>query len=535
MKIQLLDCTLRDGGYHNSWDFSSELIENYLNAMEAISTDFVEIGFRTLSTTDYKGGCAYSTDSYIHSLQVPPSLKLAVMINAGELVRHPEGVISALKKLFSPAADSPVSLVRIACHMPEIEPVMPGISWLKDAGYMAAINFMQIADRTEEEVNSIAKLVSNYPLDVLYFADSMGSLNPDQTVGIIQTLRTHWKGEIGIHTHDNRCQGLANSMRAVRAGVTWVDGTVTGMGRGPGNAKTEYLAIELEQYRQVPCNLTKLFAVINKYFKPMQNQYGWGTNPFYYLAGKYGIHPTYVQEMLGDARYAEEDILAVIDHLKHPGGKKFSPTTLEAARYFYNSEPKGTWVPANIIAGKDVLILGAGPGVIVHQRAIEGFIKSREPFVIALNTQAGVAPDLIDVRAACHPLRLLADCDEYACLPQPLVTPASQLPESILRSLDKKELLDFGLQVQAETFVFREHFCILPNSLVVAYALSIATSGRAKRILFAGFDGYGSDDPRTIEMNHLLAGYREAEHALELLAITPTKYNIPTTSVYAMW
>ena len=128
MKIHLLDCTLRDGGYHNSWDFSLNLIENYLNAMEAISVDFIEIGFRTLEIGEYKGACAYSTDSYIDSLRVPPTLRLAVMINAGELVRHPDGVVSALAQLFSPAADSPVSLVRLACHLGEVEPIMPGVS-----------------------------------------------------------------------------------------------------------------------------------------------------------------------------------------------------------------------------------------------------------------------------------------------------------------------------------------------------------------------------------------------------------------------
>lgn len=534
MKINLLDCTLRDGGYYNTWDFPQELIENYLKAMEAISADYVEIGFRTLDTNDYKGGCGYSTDSYIRSLNIPPGVKLAVMVNAGEFMKHPGGVTSALEKLFAPAADSPVSLVRIACHMPEIEPIMPGVSWLKEKGYLATINFMQIADRSEDEIDKIAKLVSNYPLDVLYFADSMGGLNPDQTAGIIQTLRNHWKGEIGIHTHDNMCRGITNSLRAIEEGVTWVDGTVTGMGRGPGNAKTEYLAIEMEQYRQVPSNPLKLLAVINKYFKPMQDKYRWGSNPFYYLAGKYGIHPTYIQEMLGDTRYNEEDILAVIDHLKTGGGKKYRLDTMEAARHFYNGEPMGTWVPANMIAGKDVLVLGTGPGVVSHQRAIEGLVKSRKPFVIALNTQRSIASDLIDIRVACHPMRLMADCHEHANLPQPLATPVSQLSESVLKALGNKQLLDFGLQVQAETFAFYENHCILPTVLVIAYALAIATSGKAKRILLAGFDGYGSDDPRTIEMDDLFMGYKKAEEALDILAITPTKYKIPTTSVYAM-
>src|SRR4030042_752864 len=477
MKINLMDCTLRDGGYYNAWDFSPEVIEHYLKAMDAISVDYVEICFRTLSGKGYKGGCGYSTDSYIRSLNIPSGLRVAVMVNAGELVKHPEGVISALQKLFAPAADSPVFLVRIACHMHEIELVMPGVCWLKEKGYLTTVNFMQIADRSQEEISGIAKLAGSYPLDVLYFADSMGSLSPDQTAGIIKILRTHWKGEIGIHTHDNMCQGLA---------------------------------------------------------KPMRGKYGWGPNPFYYLAGKYGIHPTYVQEMLGDSRYNEEDILAVIDHLRKVGGKKYKPATMEVARHFYSGKPKGTWVPANVMAGKEVLVLGTGPGVVTHQWAIEEFIKSRRPFVIALNTQTSVAPELIDIRAACHPVRLLADRCEHANLPQPLVIPASQLSDSVLNSLGNKQLFDFGLEVQADTFAFNENHCILPFSLVVAYALAIATSGRSTRILLSGFEGYGAEDPRNAEIDNLFTGYKKAEGALELLAITPTRYKIASTSVYAM-
>jgi 4-hydroxy 2-oxovalerate aldolase len=532
--VKLVDCTLRDGGYYNSWDFPSSLINDYLKAMEAIFADYVEIGFRTLKTIGYKGGCGFSTDNYIRTLDVPPGVKIAVMINAGELVEYPGGVLTALKKLFITAKESPVSLVRIACHSPEIEPVMPGISWLKENGYLTTINFMQIADRTAEEIRNVAKLISNYPLDVLYFADSLGSLNPDQTAEIIKLLRTYWRGDIGIHTHDNMGQGLFNSIRAIEEGVTWVDGTVLGMGRGPGNTKTEYLTIELEKYRQVSSNPIKLFTIINKYFNPMREKYQWGSNPFYYLAGKYGIHPTYIQEMLFDTRYDEEDIVAVIEYLKDVGGKKFSLSTLETARNFYNVDPKGTWVPADQIEGREVLILGSGPGVKKHSRAIEVLIKKRRPFVIALNTQKGIDPELIDIRAACHPVRLLADCHEHVKMPQPLVTPASQLPEYILKTLVDKELLDFGISVQHETFAFNSNHCILPSSMVFAYALAIATSGKATRVLLAGFDGYGADDPRTAEMDNLIKIYTNTKGSFNILAITPTKYKMQATSVYAL-
>lgn len=327
---------------------------------------------------------------------------------------------------------------------------------------------------------------------------------------------------------------LSNTLRAMDEGVIWVDSTVTGMGRGPGNARTEELAIEIAERRGKPVNIVPLMALLRQHFKPMQAQYGWGTNPYYYLAGKYGIHPTYIQEMLSDSRYDEEDVLAVIEHLRVEGGKKFSLNTLDAARHFYRGEPKGQWSPRERFAGRDVLLLGAGPGVARHRDALERYIRDQKPLVLALNTQNAIDAGLIDLRVACHPVRLLADCEAHTRLPQPLITPFSMLPKDVQASLVGKEVFDFGLNVQANTFEFAASHCTAPTSLVVAYALATATSGQASRVLLAGFDGYGADDPRSQEMHALFQCYQQAEQARPLTAITPTRYGIHTESVYAL-
>lgn len=151
-----------------------------------------------------------------------------------------------------------------------------------------------------------------------------------------------------------------------------------------------------------------------------------------------------------------------------------------------------------------------------------------------MNTQKGLDDELIDIRAACHPIRLLADCDEHARLPQPLATPVSMLPEDVKAALAGKQLLDFGLSVQADAFAFHKCFAQLPTSLVIAYALAIATSGQGKTIYLAGFDGYGADDPRRREADKIFQAYQAMPDALPLLAITPTLYELASTSVYSL-
>lgn len=533
MKIIHLDCTLRDGGYYNDWDFSPDLVAGYLQSMAALQVDFVEIGFRSLKNNGFKGAYAFTTDSLLRSLNIPAEIqdKIGVMVNGSELV---ENQSDTLGKMFTSCADSYVTLVRIACHVHEFEACLPAATWLKKQGYMVGFNLMQVAERSADEITQLAQKASDYPIDALYFADSMGSLSSKGVTDIICAFRAGWQGALGIHTHDNMGQAISNSLQAIQDGVTWVDSTVTGMGRGPGNAQTEYLAMALESYSQTRGNPTKLFELIRKHFKPIQAHYGWGTNPYYYMAGQYGIHPTYIQEMLQDSRYSDEDILAVIEYLKIEGGKKFSLDTLEAALHFYSGAPRGTWSPKLVIQGRDVLIVGTGPGVEKYLTAIEAFIEQNQPYVIALNTQKKLRDDLIDARAACHPVRLLADCHEHLKLPQPLITPASMLPEDVQQELKSKTLLDFGIAVNNAGFEFHEHYAQLPTSLVVAYALAIATTGQAHKIYFAGFDGYGAGDPRYKEMEHLIKSYKKQAQAIDIVSITPTCYGIKTQSIYGL-
>nr|VFJ60522.1 MAG: 4-hydroxy 2-oxovalerate aldolase [Candidatus Kentron sp. DK] len=529
----LLDCTLRDGGYYNNWDFEHGLVCDYLGAMKSTCIDFVEIGFRSLQNNSFKGAYAYTTDEFVSSLPIPEGLRLGVMVNAAEVLCHPKGVAYSLGRLFHPVDKSPITFVRVATHFGDLDGAMRMVTVLKDMGYMVGINLMQISECSKEDLYRSAKLAEYYQPDVFYFADSLGHLLPHQIDSIVDSLRDIYSGAIGIHAHDNMGNALSNTLHAYEIGVGWLDGTVTGMGRGPGNAMTEYLAIELDKRQESQCNITALLSLIETHFTPMKARYGWGTNPYYYFAGKFSIHPTYIQEMLGDNRYSNEDILAVLEQLKAHNAAKYDAATLKAGRHFYGNGVMGCWKPKTLFKDREVLIVGAGSSVSAHATAIQSYIHRHKPFVIALNTEARLDVDLIDVRAACHPVRLLADCTYYKGLSQPLATPTALLSDSVRQSLKGVKLLDYGLQIKDSTFECADDYCIIPTPLVAVYALAIATSGGASRILLAGFDGYSADDPRRTELDTMFSQY-SASYRIPYASITPTKLQIPGLSVYAL-
>ncbi|HIE5665275.1 TPA: aldolase catalytic domain-containing protein [Pseudomonas aeruginosa] len=528
---KVLDCTLRDGGYYTAWDFPTTIIERYLDAMRAARVDVVELGFRFLRNEGFKGACAYTTDHFIRSLAIPEGLALAVMLNGADLLGE-MGLEAALQQLVPESAEtSALKMVRIACHFHEFERVLPACDRLKRRGYAVGFNLMQMAGHTREEVSRLASSASDWPVDVLYFADSTGSMKPADVCETVAWLREGWSGALGFHAHDNMGLALQNTLTARTEGVEWLDATITGMGRGPGNVRIEELLIELAEPR---ANLVPLLALIGEYFAPLKVRHGWGTNAFYYLSGKHAIHPTYVQEMLGDPRYGEEDVLAAIDYLRRQGGQSFRRDMLVSARHLYDETPKGNWSPCDWLEGREVLLLGAGAGVVRHRQALESYIRRTRPVVVALNTQSDLDASLIDLRVACHPVRLLADCETHARLPQPLITPVSSLPTELLMSLHDKQLLDFGLGVRSGRFEVFPQGCVAPNSLVIGYALAVAASGRARRILLAGFDGYPPGDSRNQDMQELFNLFCARQSVPGMVSVTETAYDIPCTSIYGM-
>lgn len=537
-KPTLIDCTLRDGGYYNNWNFPISLINNYLTAMKSARVNIVEIGFRFLDNNNFKGPCAFSSDDFIRTLKIPKNLTIGVMINASDLYTD-IGWKNAMEKLFpEQASTTPVKLVRIACHFDEMQNALFAIKWLKKRGYRTGLNLMQIADRKKDEVIKFSKLAQISKPEVIYFADSMGGMKSKDVFNIIKLLRKNWKGSIGIHTHDNMGLALSNTLEALNNGVNWLDATVTGMGRGPGNAKMEELIIELDKTNNKNVNLVPLLSIIKKYFLPLKKEKRWGTNPYYYLSGKYGIHPTYIQVMMDDDKYNDEDILAVINYLRKFGGKKFQFNKLNTASQLYHAKPKGTWSPASLMKDREILILGSGPGIAEHKVIIQSFIKNRKPLVLALNIQNNIEPSLVDFYIACHPVRLLADVEEHSKISKPLIAPISVLNKNFKKRLGNKKLFDFGIKIVRSKFEFYKNYCVIPNSLVISYALATCISGKISKIFMAGFDGYQKGDSRNDEVEEMLRDLHNSgilNIKESIISITPTNYyGLISKSVYGL-
>ena len=122
--IKILDCTLRDGGYYNNWDFSKELVNDYLKAISESGIKSVEIGFRSLKENKLNGPNFFSTENYINILKIPKNLNIGVMINVSELISFKQNYNKILDKLFKNKNKSKINFVRLASHFSEINEVI---------------------------------------------------------------------------------------------------------------------------------------------------------------------------------------------------------------------------------------------------------------------------------------------------------------------------------------------------------------------------------------------------------------------------
>ncbi len=531
--INILDCTLRDGGYYNNWDFPKTLVNEYLKAVSESGIRNVEIGFRSLKENKLNGPNFFSTENYINILKIPKKLNIGVMLNVSDLTNYRSDYKKILNKVFNKSTKSKVKFIRLATHFSEIDEVVKICKFLKTKNYKIIVNLMQITEQKEKDISIAAKKISLANPSVLYFADSLGAMDTPDVSKYVRILRKHWKGELGIHTHNNLGKALSNSLAAIKNGVTWIDSTVTGMGRGPGNSETEYLIIEMAKFSKNKFNLLPISNLIKKYFEPLKIRYKWGPNPFYYLAGKYGIHPTYIQEML-TIKMDNIEILEAIKQLKNGDGKKYDVNLVKSEFQKPIKLSVGKWSPKNKIYNKEVILVSSGPKFDEYKKEIEKYILKNKPYVIALNTSVKINKKLIDLYVACNPLKLLSDSKSYQKIKSPLALPISLLSDKLQTKFKKVKIFDFGIGLKNNSFKFYDKCSYIPKLYTVAYALSIAASGKAKQILLAGFDGYEKNDRRLKIIDEIFNNFMSTQGSKPLIAVTPSAYNIKKKSIYTL-
>ena len=292
-ELVVLDCTLRDGGYYNNWAFEDEFISKYINVLADTPVSILELGYRQPNDVD---ALVYeqSLTRLIGSTSLN-STQLAVMLDAKKFVEHKQPLGELIDKLFLPAAESALSMVRVAVHFEQVAKANHLVSLLHDKGYRVALNLMQVGSASIAQLSSvIASLAAINGADVVYIADSLGAMSANKVTSLLHMLKESVGKATGFHAHDNKGLALLNSQAAVVAGATFIDATLMGMGRGAGNTKTEQL---LPLLGISPRELQPVQQFLLTEMSSLYYQYMWGNDALYQFAADNAMHPMYVQDI----------------------------------------------------------------------------------------------------------------------------------------------------------------------------------------------------------------------------------------------
>ena len=286
--IRVLDATLRDGGLVNNFGFSDEFVKALYNANVKAGVDYMEFGYKAskeLFDPQKFGKWKFCDEDDLRKIvgENDTHTKIAVMADVGRTdFRH-----DIVDK-----SESVIDMVRVATYINTIPAAMEIIEYCKERGYETTCNIMAVSTAAEKDVEQALDYLGECGVDVVYIVDSYGSYYPEQMRELseryLEKMDKHGY-RIGIHAHNNQQLAFANTIEAVASGVSYLDATMNGIGRGAGNCNMESLLGFLKNPKY---NLIPALDFIEKQMLPLKKEgVVWGYDIPYQITGLLNLHP----------------------------------------------------------------------------------------------------------------------------------------------------------------------------------------------------------------------------------------------------
>lgn len=515
MDFKILDCTLRDGGYYTNWDFDINLVQNYFEAFNKLPVEFLEIGYRSNPMNSYLGEYFFCPPHVLQRCKGSSNKKLVIILNEKDVkAEHAEN-------LLAPCVGY-IDMVRIAIDPKNFQRALSLAEKVKKMGFLVGFNVMYMStwqDQKEflsqiKEVNGIA--------DYFYMVDSFGGVYPEEVRKTYNIVRDQTDVEIGFHGHNNLQLGLINTLTALECGVSIVDATVTGMGRGAGNLRTELLLTALNAKDKLDDNLdfNALSKVVDPFSK-MQVDYGWGSNLSYMVSGAHSLPQKEVMEWVTKRYYSLNSIIRALSNQS-----KGIKDNKELKKLDFRDVKKHS----------AVLLIGGGPTAVKHSRAIKEFLSKHPEMAVihASSKNARSYEEISNEQFFClvgnegHRLEEVFDfktkISGKCILPPYPRKMGTYIPNALNECSYELDSVDFTKKF---------------NDSHTAIALQTAAQLGALKIYMTGYDGYtgnsiGQKEQELFLENEYLFEEFDKEHSIPLISITSSLYgNVKKDSVYS--
>lgn len=241
-RVILHDMSLRDGMHAKRHQISIDEMVTIAKGLDQAGIPLIEVthGDGLGGASVNYGFPAHSDEEYLSA--VIPQLKQA---KVSALLIPGIATVDHLRM----AHDLGVSTLRVATHCTEADVAEQHIGLARKLN-MDTVGFLMMAHMTSPEtILEQAKLMVSYGANCVYCTDSAGYMLPTEVSEKIGLLRSELPSEIeiGFHGHHNMGMAIANSLTAIEAGASRIDGSVAGLGAGAGNTPLEVFVAVLER------------------------------------------------------------------------------------------------------------------------------------------------------------------------------------------------------------------------------------------------------------------------------------------------
>lgn len=283
-QCKIVDCTIRDGGLVNNWDFSVEFVQNLYASLNEAGIDYMEIGYKNspklLKGADEAGPWRFLNDDFLREvIPVKGTTKLSALVDIGRVDEND----------ILPRSESLLDLIRVACYVKDVDKALQLVQTFHDRGYETTLNIMALSNVMENELLEAFEMIKDSVVDVVYIVDSYGSLDHKDITYLVNKFKTHLPNKrLGVHTHNNLQLAFSNTLVAAENGVELLDASVYGMGRAAGNCPTELLVTHMKNTRYT---LRPVLEIIDRYMIPLREKEEWGYIIPYMITGTLDEHP----------------------------------------------------------------------------------------------------------------------------------------------------------------------------------------------------------------------------------------------------
>jgi 4-hydroxy 2-oxovalerate aldolase len=510
--MKILDCTIRDGGYYTNWDFDQSIVKTYLESFNHLPVEYLEVGYRSEAMEDYLGEYFYCPVETLQRITNLSNKKLVIILNEKD-VRETDA-----EALLSPIIGL-VTMVRMAIDPKNFERALSLAAEVKRLGFEVAFNVMYMSTWADEK--EFLELIPQVDkvADYFYMVDSFGGVYPQDVKDTIALVRSKTNVKLGFHGHNNLEMALANTLTAIDEGIDIVDATVTGMGRGAGNLKTELLLTVLNAKGLLDFPYNELSKTVDDFTK-LQQHYEWGANLPYMVSGANSLPQKQVMEWVSKRYYSFNSIIRALNNQSQG---KVDNTKL----------PELDFGKEKTYAG--ALIVGGGPSVVKHSDAIDQFLI-KNPGIVVIHASSRNAMSFTRVPN-----------DQYFCL---VGNEGHRLEEvfgdlsnvkgtCILPPYPRKMGTYIPKKLENQAFELKDvSFTDQLKDTHTALAIETARVMFINKLYIVGYYGYGEEamgkkEQELFAENELL--FNKAQQVgLELISLTSTSYKkLKKDSIFA--